>query len=64
MEIGGVDYVADSFNAFYEFAKVGHHILPFDDLGIAGKGRWQKSLVHQWLKAHHDGMVCNTHTEQ
>lgn len=57
MQVGGVDHVTHGFDAFYEFAEVGHHVLPLNDLGVAGKGGWQQSLVYQGLKAHHDGMV-------
>lgn len=59
MQVGGVDHIADGFDTFYEFAEVGHHVLPLNDLGIARKGRWQQSLVYQGLKAHHDRVVCS-----
>lgn len=58
VQVGGVDYITDCFDAFYEFAKVGCHVLPLDDFCIARKRRWQQSLVYQGLKAHHDGVVC------
>ena len=61
MQVGGVDHVTDSLDAFYEFTEVRHHVLPLDDLGVAREGGWQQSLVHQRLKAHHDGVVCSTH---
>lgn len=57
MQVGGVDHVTHGLDAFDEFAKVGHHVLPLNDLGVARKGGRQQSLVYQWLKAHHDGMV-------
>lgn len=60
MQVGGVDHITDSFDAFYEFAEVGHHILPLNDFGIAREGRWQQSLIYQGLKAHHDRVVCGT----
>lgn len=62
MEVGGVDHIADSFNSFYEFAKVSCHLFPLDDFGIARK-RWrEKSLVHQGLKSHHNGVICKDRT--
>lgn len=64
MQVGGVDNITDSLDAFYEFAEVGHHVLSLNDLGIARKGRWQQSLVDQGLKAHHDGVVCSMHKKK
>lgn len=61
MQVGGVDHITDSFDAFYEFAEVGHHVLPLDDFGVAREGGWQQSLIYQGLKAHHDRVVCGTH---
>lgn len=61
MQVGGVDHITDSFDAFYEFAEVGHHVLPLNDFGVAREGRWQQSLIYQGLKAHHDRVVCSTH---
>lgn len=60
VKVGGVDHITDSFNSFYEFAKVSCHLFPLDDFGIARKRRREKSLVHQGLEAHHNGVICKT----
>lgn len=64
MQVGGVDHITDSLDALDEFAEIGHHVLPLNDLGIARKGRWQQSLVHQRLKAHHYRVVCSMHRKK
>lgn len=58
VKVGGVYHVTDSFNSFYEFAKVSCHLFPLDDFGIARKRRREKSLVYQGLEAHHNGVIC------
>lgn len=58
MKVGGVDHITDSFNPFYEFAKVSCHLFPLDDFGIARKRRREKSLVYQGLEAHHNRVIC------
>lgn len=64
MQVGGVDHVTDGLDAFYEFTKVGHHVFPLNDLGIARKCRWEQSLVYQGLKSHHDGVVCSMNSKK
>ena len=64
MQVGGVGNVTQGLDALYELAEVGHHVFPLDDLGVAGEGRGQQSLVYQGLKAHHDGVVCKIHSQQ
>lgn len=58
MQVGDADHVAHGLDALDEFAEVGHHVFPFDDLGVAREGGREKPLVDQGLKAHHYGMVC------
>lgn len=61
VQVGDTDHFANSFDALYEFPEVGHHVFPFDDLGVPWEGGREQPLVDQGLEAHHDGMVCGTH---
>ena len=59
MEVDGGDDVTNGLDALYELTEVHHHVLPLDDLGIAGKGWGQQSLVDQGFESHHDRVVWN-----
>lgn len=59
MKVSCVDDLAHGLNAVDELAEVVDHLLPFDDLGVAGEGGGQQSLVHKWFKPHHDRVIWN-----
>lgn len=40
MQVGDADHFTNGFDALYKFTEIGHHVFPFNDLGVAREGRW------------------------
>lgn len=38
VQVGDADHVAHGLDALDEFPEVGHHVFPFDDLGVTREG--------------------------